>query len=203
MILITGEGRSGTTLMVEIFGLLGFDYGGHFEFLREVEVGPNTKFPEVIKHGGFSENLKKWIDEYQWKVDYMLYLANDMETCVAKRLYPNKEVAATSPWQNPPTISPKTLGLTTKEFQSWSESEKEKAVRELYWRRLGHAAYNAIECGVPFSIVHYQRFCRDIGYACSIMEPLLPLNKFTIEQFRKVHGRHIDLKQVRPWGRHG
>lgn len=188
--------------MWEIFTLLGFDGGGHIEYLREVKVNNTTKFPEVIKHGGFSENLKKWIDEYHWKVDYLFYMANDMETCVAKRLYGNKEVAQTSPWYKAPIISPKTLNVSSEEFNSWSQKEQEKAVSSLYYRRLGHAAYNAIECEIPFTAVHYQRFCKDFQYACSIIEPLLKLNKFTMDQFKKVHNEHIDLKQVRPWARH-
>jgi len=199
MVLITGEGRSGTTMMWEFFTLLGFDGGGHIEFLREVKIDKDTKFPEIIKHGGFSANLKKWIDKYEWKVDHLFYMANDMATCVAKRLYPDLEVAKTSPWVNPPTISHKTLGITLAELKALSAAGKEALTRKAYCERLGGAAYNAIECGIPFSVVHYQRFCSDRRYACSVVEPLLELNRFTMDQFEAVHEKHIDLKQVRPW----
>src|SRR3990167_4549228 len=190
MILVTGEGRSGTTLMWEILTKLGFESYGHIELIREGATEEQLKTADVIKHGGFSDNLKKWIDQYHWKVEHMFYMANDMETCIAKRLYPNKEVASTSPWKDAPIISPKTLGLTAIEFNAKSKEDKEKAVSELYYRRLGHAEYNAIACGIPFSVVYYQRFCWDISYACSIIEPLLRLNRFTIERFREVHRAH-------------
>jgi len=203
MILITGEGRSGTTMMVEIFGLLGFDYGGHLEFLREVRINKDTKFPEVIKHGGFSANLKKWIDEYHWKVDHFFYMANDIPNAIAKRLhYPSdspielKELDGT---YRPAKVSPKMLNITGKEWDILTDDEKESILLKWLFERLGSAAYVAIQCEVPFSVVHYQKFCLDVNYACSIMEPLLRLNRFTIERFRQVHKEHINLKLIKPW----
>ena len=200
LILISGEGRSGTTMLWELFCKLGFDGGGHIEWLREVRP-PYSSFPEVIKHsGGFAVNLAQFVSKYNWNPSILFYTVNDMKTNISKRIYTDKQLADESGWGVVGTkIGYKTLGITSEEFNSLKEHEKESLLKQTYEGRLGKAAYGSIEAGVPFSLIHYQRFCYDVEYAMDIITPVLRLKKFTLDDFRRIHKEHIDLKKVRPW----
>lgn len=200
MILITGEGRSGTTLMLAVFSLLGFDTGGPshtpagpHEWLKHREITPDTQFPEVIKHlGGFVVNLKKWVTENNWQVDHLFYMANSLDVTINKRLYPGD--------QRGTIVSPRVnFQMKAAEYEKLNDTEKEELVRSTFERRVGITVYNAIDLGIPITIVHYQRFCRDPDYAVQMMQPIIGMKGLTEEDIRRVHGQHVILDKVKSW----
>jgi len=201
MILITGEGRSGTTLLLQIFYLLGFDTGGDaintgpHEWLKGRKIDSNTKFPEVIKHlGGFIVNLKTWVLDNNWQVDHIFYMANNLDITINKRLYAGDKTRV--------KISPRVnFNMTLNEYQKLTDEEKIELVKNTFQRRLGTAVYNAIDLGIPITIIHYQRFCKDINYAIDVLKPILKLKNLTEKDVKRVHKKWIKLEKVKPWHR--
>lgn len=204
VILITGEMRSGTTMLIELFDILGFSTTTskkeklyYMEFLNYYKdrFDEITEFPEVIKHGStLCYKLKNLIDRFDWEVEHMFYMLNDMDNLIAKKLYPNPEIKARRSNQR---IYHKSIGLSFKEWNSMSSEEIEEEVKNFYYKRVGAAIYGAVECGVPITTIHYQRFCKDVKYA---YEKLLPvLDRVTKEAFTKAHEDHVDLDKVKPW----
>lgn len=187
MILITGEGRSGTTLLVQFLAQLGFNTRGGHEWLREegrakIEgTNPDIPWPEVIKHFGFITELKYWVTTHNWNVEHVFYIMNDMETSINKRLGLYRIV------ENPRKVYGDPL------LYKKPKEEQEKIVKDNLYTRLGQAAYGAIELGIPFTVIHYQSFCKDVNYACRVLSPIFDIQK----DVENVHKSLIDLEKVK------
>jgi len=201
MILVTGPLGSGTTMLIQLFDLLQFKVFCNeeerrkkaWEFLNYYRYKEPKEFPEVIKHHGFCYHIKTWIDKYNWDVDHIFYILNDLDTQVAKNLFPDSSIKTTAVRR----IRGKTLGIPKEKWRAMSDVEKELKVREFYRTRIGCAVYGALECNLPITIIHYQRFCKDVDYAYQQMSPVL--KDITKEHFSEIHQRHIKLDLVHPW----
>lgn len=198
LILISGEGRSGTTMLLKFLYLLGFDNGGDLEgpheFLKGTEITPDIKWPEVIKHlGGFCKNLKYWITENNWNPQHLFYMANTIDITVNKRLFVHRKKVKISPRVN--------FEMTFEAWQKLTDDEKVELVKNTYYKQMGQAVYGAFELGIPTTVVHYQKFCKDIDYACQVLQPILYLKDLEVEDVRGVHKEFIDLEKVRSWDR--
>lgn len=199
LILISGEGHSGTSMFLRFLYLLGFDNGGDIrgpiEFLKGLNITPDIRWPEIIKHGGgFCADLKKWVKNNNWDPQHFFYMANTMDITVNKRLYADPGVGV--------RINPRVnFGMRVSDYKRLSDEEKTELVKDKYYRRLGKAIYGAFELGIPVTVIHYQRFCRDIDYACQMLDPILHLKDLDMEDIRRVHREFVDLEKVKPWKR--
>ena len=189
-------------MLIQLFYLLDFKVFCNeedrrkeaWEFLNHYKYIEPKEFPEVIKHHGFCYNIKSWIDKYNWNVDHMFYILNDLETQVVKNLFPKAD-----PKILVRPIRGKTLGIPSDVWKSMTDDEKEKEVRSFYRNRIGSAVYGALECDIPVTIIHYQRFCKDSDYAYTQLSSVL--KDTTKEHFNEVYHSHIRQDLVHEWRR--
>jgi len=82
MIIVAGEGKSGSTmLLMFLCHILGVDYKSH-EFLKT----GRTDFPEIIKHNGIGHSLEERIKEHGWDVKAVLYISLGPVAAANKRM---------------------------------------------------------------------------------------------------------------------
>lgn len=192
MILVSGEGRSGSTFFLHFLGELGFDIGGHDEFLREVNLDDTIQFPEAIKHlGGFSTNLDHWLDRYEWHVDHFYFVTCGVDLAVTKRLKYGIG--------NPAGF----VGTTDGRWRVMSEIAKRKDLTKRMYEIMAKALDTTLRRGIPFTAVSYPRFCLDGDYARRILEPILHLKGLDTDKVMEVHSRFVELDKLHEYKEYG
>ena len=184
MILIAGEGFSGTTMLLYFLSeLLDKPYKSE-EFLKT----DRTDFPEIIKHNGISFSLERRILENKWKVERLYWITLGIEAAVDKRLEMERRgsVRTTNLWK-----------LTGARRETWEKlSRREKRYILIRKLRAGenHTRTVCENLKIPFIYVDYYKFCTDVKYAH------MTLNlKVKFSRFKEYWESKIDSTKVRKY----
>lgn len=206
MILVTGEGRSGSGLVVDFLRALGYswlpkyegfdDHGDPdnvYEILRDsklircLDEGKPVEWPDVVKHlGGFQLNIKEWVVRCKWNISdisHVFITINNMDKGISKR------------WKDP-VLSNQLHRACSIEKSVWSAMsllEQEAAMRNVLRLGLGTGIYNYVDLGIPFTVVQYQRFVSDVEYAKECMEPVIRNHNFNLIWHKLIDPRKVHV----------
>ena len=207
MILISGDGASGSSYLVWLLRELGKSscpkgYEQYFqdlpsgepvlyELLREKRIqdamGRNEliEWPDVIKHlGGFSYNLHQWVDSFNWKVDKVLIVTRGLEEGIRRRW-------AKDPQGHP--INHKFLQVTYPYFQEMTSTEINERARQVVRERIGAAVLQCVERNYPFAILPFPKFVQNPKFLYSELAPVIDKS---YDEFLITYNRITDLSKV-------
>ena len=209
MVLISGDGASGSSYLVWLLRELGFSIcpkgyehlfkdlpSGEpvlYELLREQVIrddlakGKKIEWPDVIKNsGGFSFNLHEWVDKYNWKVDLVLIPFRGLEEGIRRRWVKD-------PVHNP--INHKFLKVPYEKFLSMKEDEINERAREVVRERVGAAVLQCTDRDYPFSILPFPKFVLKPTFLYEKLSPIL--KDVSFETFYEAFSRTTDLTKVK------
>ena len=190
MILIAGEGRSGTTLLLYFLSeLLSIPFVAE-EFLKS----RRTDFPGIIKHISLGINLGKWMTAYNWKVRVLFWMTLGIEEAVNKQLAFEHDKSLMTEWKD--SIW-KFLGISHSEWKSLSIKEQRMLLRETFISLRDKSKAECEKMNVPFYEINYPRFCLDVNYAFNIINKAL--GNIDEEKFVELHSRKIDLSKLKQY----
>lgn len=207
MILISGDGASGSSYLVWLLRELGFSNcpkgyelpdlpSGEpvtYELLREKRIQDNMDKIDwstvgVIKHlGGFSYDLSKWVKKYNWHVDHVFIVTRKLEEGIRRRWL-------WDPVNHP--ISHKFLGVTLEEFQKMDKEQIDARARHQVRERIGSAVLECIEMELPFTVMGFPRFAEEPAYLYSCLRPVIGNN---YQKFRAAYDKVTDLRKVKTY----
>jgi hypothetical protein len=203
MILISGDGGSGTSVLVWLLRDLGFSicpkgYEQHFqdlpsgepvlyELLREQRIrdaiarGENIQWPDVIKHlGGFCFGLHDWVDRFQWKVDLVLICTRGLEEGIRRR------------WAQDKVHQPdhKFLQVDHKTFCGLNRDQIDERARKVVRERIGAAVLQCIDRDYPYAILPYPKFAEDPKILYGALQPILK-DRHDFASFYNIYSRRM------------
>ena len=172
-IVITGPGRSGTTLLVQLLGALGFETGAdRLAFSEQAHAGLESDVladdaPHVVKNPALTWQLRGLIESGRLDpatVEWLIVPLRSLSESAASRV----KIAAEQRSVHP---SGGLFGT------NWPRKQRD-------W--LAEATYGLFETAalfeLPLIVLEYPRFARDAAYAARRLKPLL-------------HGRsHVDFE---------
>ncbi len=185
-IIITGPGRSGTTLLVRLLTGMGLDtreeelrvYGNVNAGLEIMDPArPNT--PRVIKSPQLTEELPRMLADGRVQptdIDHVLLPVRDLETAAASRVKASVEAGI-------PKVPGGMWGTSKPQEQKWF---------------LAEAFYGLIEAlaryEIPFTVLAFPRFAEDCDYAFRTLSFLNP--DVTSEQFAAAWAERVDRSLI-------
>ena len=204
MILISGDGASGSSYLVWLLKELGKSNcpKGYelpdlptgepvtYELLREKRIQDNFdkidwSTVDVIKHlGGFCFDLHTWVDRFQWKVDKVLIVTRGLEEGVRRRWAKN----------DIHPINHKFLQVTYSYFQKMTTEEINERARQVVRERIGAAVLQCVDRDYPFAILPFPKFVREPMFLYNELAPVI--NK-SYDEFLVVYNKITDLKKVK------
>lgn len=210
MILISGDGASGSSYLVWLLRELGFTIcpAGYehiykdlptgepvlYELLREglirdaIARGDNIQWPEVIKHnGGFSVNLHKWVDRFNWKVDMVLIPTRGLEEGIRRRW------AKGADKEQP--LGRRFLQLDEKTFCGLNKEQINERAREVVKQRIGSAVLQCVDRDYPFVVLPFPKFAEDPVFLYNALLPILKNKDFA--EFYNVYSRITDVSKIK------
>ncbi len=190
-IIISGTGRAGTTLLVQLFTVLGFDTGYSLSDISEkidtisnAGLEPDLKrdrLPQVVKSPRISEHMAEWLARDDFQVEAVIIPMRDIFSAAESRR------RVTSEAQRAGLRKPKKHagGL----WQTSNPKDQERQLALQFYQLL----YPLIEHEIPVHFLHFPRFTSDPGYLFAQLE--------TVFASRNIdHARLVEAMQqvVRP-----
>ena len=207
MILIAGDGASGSSYLVWLLRELGFTTcpAGYEQFYPDLPTGEPVlyellrekrirdaifmeeavEWPDVIKHsGGFSVNLHEWVDRFNWDVDLVLIPTRGLEEGIRRRWVKD-------PVNNP--INHKFLQVEYKTFCGMNKDQVEARARQVLRERLGTCIYACIERDYPYAVLPFPKLVEDPVF---LYEALQPAYHGPFDHFYNAYARVTDLSKA-------
>jgi hypothetical protein len=184
-VMITGPGRSGTTLLVKLFGRLGFDIGEPSEYFEHARAGLETDIlgPSagyVVKDPDLTWRLGPLLNSGQLNredIDWLIVPLRNLEAAAASRVAistdarevhaPGGLIGTARPGKQRQQLAEMTYGL----FQVAARYE------------------------LPLIVLEYPLFARDVGYAYRRLLPVL--GNYGEEEFTAAWSATVDPTLVR------
>jgi hypothetical protein len=185
-LVITGPGRSGTTLLVKLFGRLGFDIGDpSLDYFEHARAGLETDILDpsagyVVKDPDLMWRLGPLLDSGQAKpedIDWLIVPLRNLEAAAASRIAMTtdaREVHA------PGGL----IGTARPRKQRQQLAEMTYALLEV-----------AARYELPLILLEYPLFARDVGYAYRRLRPVL--GDYSEEEFTAAWSATVDPTLVR------
>jgi len=201
MILIAGDGASGSSYLVWLLRELGKTTcpKGYEQFYPDLSTGEPVLYEllrekrirnamtsgeqidwnsvDVIKHlGGFSYDLHSWVDRFQWRVDLVLIVTRGLEEGIRRR------------WAQDPGHQPthKFLQMDHKLFCGLNREQIDDRIRKVVRERIGAAVLQCIDYGYEFQVLPFPRFVKDPKF---LYEALKPVLKQDFGEFYNIYSR--------------
>jgi len=176
MILVTGAGRSGTTLLMAIFTFLGLDTGfDEKEFERVQSLGSKAGFekhvdpyPHIVKCIWCSGKVDAMVNKYDFLLEHVILPVRNLNDSVRSR----KRVAD--------------LGEHEGSFDTASNEEQQKQVN---CRRIYLLLHDLAKNDIPFTLLHFPRLANDAEYLWEKLEWLFQKHEISKEKFLEVHAK--------------
>jgi hypothetical protein len=168
-ILITGTGRAGTTLLVQILTALGFDTGFTIEQalsgvdpLARAGLEPNIKkdrLAHVIKVPGKVEKLERLFASPETEIELAIVPVRDLFAAAESRrnVYRLAESSGKNPFKHPGSV------VETKEL----DQQEDKLARQFY-----KCARFLVATETPIFFLDFPRFAADPSYLYRALKPL-------------------------------
>ena len=172
MILITGAGRSGTSLLMAIFTFLGLDTGfDEKEFERVQSSKENAGFerhvdpaPYIVKCIWCSNRIDGIVKHFP--LEHVILPMRDLKSSVQSR----KRVSE--------------LGQENGGFDSAKDENEQEIVNS---KRIYDLVHGLAKNDVPFTLLHFPRLAKDPEYLWGKLEWLFLKHDISKEKFLEVH----------------
>jgi hypothetical protein len=176
MILVTGPGRSGTSLLMALFTFLGLDTGfDEKEFERVQSSNSKAGFerhqdpcPYIVKCIWCSEKVDAMVNKHDFLMEHVILPMRNLEDSVQSR----KLVA--------------NLGEENGGFDNASNEDEQKRVN---CRRVYNLLHDLAKNDIPFTLLHFPRLANDAEYLWGKLEWLFQKHEISKEKFLEVHAK--------------
>ena len=181
-ILITGTGRAGTTLLVQLFTTLGFDTGycaSDFETkvdpIARAGLEPSLKhdrLPHVIKAPGQADRLATIFQRPDFELEAAIIPIRDLFSAAESRR--NVYRMAAEAGAKKPELHPGSL------WETRDPNEQEAKLSTQFYRCL----YLVTQAEAPLYMLHFPRFVSDADYLYRALEPVLAAKSIDVIRLR-------------------
>ena len=176
MILVTGAGRSGTSLLMAIFTFLGLDTGfDEKEFERIQSSHSKAGFekhqdpcPYIVKCIWCSEKLDAMVNKHSFRIEHVILPMRKLDDSVQSR----KRV--------------EDLGEKDGGFDRASNEIEQ---RQVNCRRIYDLVHDLAKNDIPFTLLHFPRLANDAEYLWGKLEWLFQKHEISKEKFLEVHAK--------------
>ena len=176
MILVTGTGRSGTSLLMALFTFLGLDTGFDEKEFERVQSSvskagfekDHDPFPHIVKCIWCSEKVDAIVNDRNYVIDHAILPIRNLEDSVQSR----KRVTS--------------LGEKNGGFDEASNENEQKQVN---CRRVYTLLYDLAKNDIPFTLLHFPRLANDAEYLWGKLEWLFQKHEISKEKFLEVHAK--------------
>lgn len=176
MILVTGAGRSGTSLLMAIFTFLGLDTGfdeKEFERVRSSSGKAGFEkhedpYPYIVKCIWCSEKVDAMVNKHDFQIEHVVLPIRNLNDSVQSR----KRVAS--------------LGETNGGFDNASDENEQKNIN---CRRTYNLLHDLAKNDIPFTLLHFPRLSSDSEYLWGKLEWLFSKHDISKERFLEVHAK--------------
>ena len=189
-IIISGVGRSGTTLLVQYFSALGMDTGfTEEESMRNIDPISHAGLeftnicaegsPYIIKSPWLCDSLEKSLDDKCAAIDAAIIPIRNLHDAAASRIRAFEEASALGldPIQQPGGL-----------WKCSTPDDQEKILAEQFYK----LAYTLIKNHIKIYFIEFPRFADDHDYLYEILMPILCQHEITKEQSMSAHGRVVN-----------
>ena len=187
-ILISGTGRAGTTLLVQVFTALGFDTGYSFEEavgkvdsiskagLEHSILNPSA--PYVIKSPWFSDTLPEALEKYNVKVKYCIIPVRKLFDAAEsrRRVYNASKAEGYDPLKQPGTL-----------WKTENPREQEDRLAVQFFKLIDIL----VEYQITIHFLHFPRFAKDPDYFCGALKPVFDEHGVSMSEAREAFERAV------------
>ena len=179
-ILITGTGRAGTTLLVQIFTRLGFDTGLSMSQAKvgvdpiaraglEPDLRQVDSLPHVIKAPGRADELKALLSEKSLELEAGIVPMRDLFSAAESRrnVYTLAAKAGKNPIKHPGSL--------------WKTRKPEEQEGQLALQFYG-CVEAIVATGRPLHFLRFPHFARDADYLWSALKPVFQKHGYEKQQ---------------------
>ena len=179
MILVTGAGRSGTSLLMALFTFLGLDTGfDETEFERVQSSNSKAGFekhqdpcPYIVKCIWCSEKVDAMVNKHAFAMEHVIFPMRSLEGSVQSRKRISDLVGG---------------GERVGGFDNASNEDEQKQVN---CRRVYNLLHDLAKNDIPFTLLHFPRLANDAEYLWGKLEWLFQKNGISKEKFLEVHAK--------------
>ena len=191
-ILITGTGRAGTTLLVQILTTLGFDTGFTPE---KAASGVDDISQAGLEHLLWSGS--PLVVKSPWLAETLLQDLGDGRFKAAFAIVPIRELADAAESRRRVHFAALEQGRDTKEQPGALWKTDQPALQE---EKLAQAffqvVYALVSHEIPTLFLKFPNFARDTSYAFKRLEPMLSAYGVSFQEFDRACGSVIDLDKI-------
>lgn len=194
-ILISGTGRSGTTLLVQILTYLGLDTGFTREdvFSKIDDISSaglehnllSENNPYIVKAPSISDKIKEALSN-GIKIDCLIIPMRDLSAAAESRRRVFEENLLLG---KDPALAAKAAGSL---WKTERPEDQEVALATQFYKLLQPLA----EHNVPIIFMSFPRFAGDLEYFFSKMEPIFTLFSITINDVKKVFDQVVNPRLI-------
>ncbi|MHB1322208.1 MAG: hypothetical protein ACYCY0_11700 [Acidithiobacillus ferrivorans] len=193
-IVISGVGRSGTTLLVQYFSVLGMDTGfTEEESMRDIDPISHAGLeftnicaegsPYIIKSPWLCDTLEKSLDDKCATIDAAIIPIRNLHDAAASRIRASEEAAALGldPIQQPGGL-----------WKCSTPDDQEKILSEQFYK----LTYTLIKNYIKIYFIEFPRFADDHDYLYETLMPILCQHEITKEQSISAYSRVINKSLI-------
>ena len=193
-IIISGVGRSGTTLLVQYFSALGMDTGfTEEESMRNVDPISHSGLeftdicaegiPYIIKSPLLCDSLEKSLDDKCATIDAAIIPIRNLHDAAASRIRASEEASALGldPIQQPGGL-----------WKNSTPDDQEKILSEKFYKLV----YTIIKNDIKIYFIEFPRFAGDHDYLYETLVPILCQHGITKKQSTSAYGRVVNKALV-------
>lgn len=176
MILVTGAGRSGTSLLMAIFTFLGLDTGfdeKEFERLQSSNSKAGFEkhedpYPYIVKCIWCSEKVDAMVNKHDFVLEHVILPMRNLDDSVQSR---------------------KRVMDLDEENGGFDNASSEDEQKQVNCRRVYNLLHDLAKNDIPFTLLHFPRLANDAEYLWGKLEWLFQKHEISKEKFLEVHAK--------------